>query len=166
METIVVPLSRRIRSSAVLSGLVGIRTMSEVDFINKHASGTLRKGRANGMLYRAMYLHERSAHEFGYAFECIPSSRISTGPVQIEGDCHPLTELGWHAERMIARSVFSQDQFKVMYIIVDDSDGKRREGAGIVVAKTSAEWVPKNHVVFAIVTQCVNHVYQPAVNPC
>lgn len=167
METRVVALSKRIASSAVLSNLVRIRTMNMDDFVEEHASGTLRKAKRIQMKCRAQYLHERAAYEFGYAFECLPATRITVGEPQTEGDCKPLTEVGWHCERYLARNVFPEDKFQVAYITVEEDGGKRREGIGLVVTQTSAQWVPHGHTVFAIIAEVdlKTHTYLPAVNP-
>jgi hypothetical protein len=51
-----------------------IRNMPEEEWIDKHASGTLRKNKRIGFSYRAQYLNERVAYEFGWGFQILPRS--------------------------------------------------------------------------------------------
>ena len=166
METSIVELPKAFAQSRLLAGLIAIRTQCADDFIEQHASGTLRKNKRLGMAHRDQYLHERAAYEFGYAFECLPATRVTVGKAKTEGDCKPLTEVGWHCERYLARNVFPQDKFEVAYIQVDEG-GHRREGVGLVVTQTSAGWIPHHHVVFAIIAEVdqKTHEYLPAINP-
>lgn len=130
-----------------------IRNMSADQFIALHSSGTLRKNKALGMRWRDQYLAERTAYEFGFGFECAQRSRIMQGEAYTGGDCHAITEAGWHMERYITLSIFPADEYLVRYIQLEESDGTRREGIGLVVAKTDASFIPPSHMAFAIISE-------------
>src|SRR5262249_9130124 len=70
METIKVPLNEDIKNCPPLQARVKLRLMSAEEFIEKHASGTLRKNKSLGMVWKQQYLAERCAYEFGWGFEC------------------------------------------------------------------------------------------------
>ncbi len=78
-----------------------LRDMPEKQWINNHASGTLRKGKQIGMACRSQYLHERCAWEYGWTFELLPSSRIEFGRAISEADNKAITEVGWFVERYL-----------------------------------------------------------------
>jgi hypothetical protein len=167
MYTRKVKMLKRTASCAVIAHLVRLRTESADEFIENHASGTLRKNKRVGLAWRSQYLHERAAHEFGYAFECLPISRVTRGKAQTEGDCKPLTEVGWHCERYLARKPFPEDEFEACYLYITDPDGKPRQGVGLMCTQTSASWVPDNHCIFVIIAEfdTVTKQYRAAVNP-
>ena len=167
METKVVAIDPAIRACAPLARLVGIREMDADAFVEKHASGTLRKNKRIGMVWREQYLHERAAYEFGWAFECLPRSRVTFGDAYTEGDVKPLTEAGWHIERYIELCPFPEDQFEAKYLNVEYKDGALREGVGMVCRQTSAAFVPGGHLVFAIIAEFdpVKKLWRDAVNP-
>ena len=125
-------------SSPALSNRLRIRQMSAEDFVDEKASGTLRKNKRLGFVWHPQYLHERVCYEFGWTFEVLPRSQVTFNDALTAGDCKPLTEAGWFIERYQSLSVFSEDQFEAKYIQVEERDGKRREGVGIVVTQTSA----------------------------
>ena len=145
METKIAP-----SASVATHDLIVLRAMPQPEWIERYASGTLRKSTRLGMNTRMHYLNERAAFEFGYGFEVLPTSRVLFGVVQAEGDCKAITELGWHCERLQATRRWAEDEFEPKYIVVDDRSDFRREGVGIVVWQTSADWVPRAHLVFAI----------------
>lgn len=167
MNTRKVKMRKRTASCDVIAHLVELRTESADEFVEKRASGTLRKNKRIGLAWRSQYLHERAAYEWGYAFECLPATRVTAGKAQTEGDCKPLTEVGWHCERYLARKVFPEDEFDVSYIRVVERDGQIREGVGLVVMQTSAAWVPDGHTVFAIIAELSSATgqYLAAINP-
>ncbi len=145
---------------------IHLRFMSKEEFIENHASGTLRKNKKNGFHYSKQYLHERVAADFGYGFESMHESHINWGQPMTEGDCAPITEAGWHID-IYAFKAFPGDEFEAKYLTVDDGD-TRREGVGIIIRKTSAPYIPDGHVVFSIIAQVdkAKHTYYPAINPC
>lgn len=153
METVKVEMASNVRGCPALEKRVKIREMSAEEFTESHASGTLRKNKRIGMAWQSQYLQERTAYEFGWAFECLPRSRVTFGDAVSEGDCHGITEAGWHCERYMNMSVFPEDKFEVKYINVEYSDSTRREGIGLIVRQTSATFIPNGHLVFTIVTE-------------
>lgn len=153
METKQVPLDDDVAACAALAKRVQVRMMSADDFVERHASGTLRKNKRLGMVWREQYLVERTAYEFGWCFECLPRSRVTFGDAYTEGDVHAVTEAGWHIERYLELSTFPEDRFETKYITVEHKDGSKNEGIGIIVRETSAGFVPGGHIVFAIVAE-------------
>lgn len=153
METRVVPVDESVTASPALARLLAIRTMEAEAFIERHASGTLRKNRRLGMVWREQYLEERVAYEFGWEFQCLPRSRVTFGDAYTEGDTPSLTEAGWHIERYLELCPYPEDRFETKYINVEYKDGRTREGIGLIVRQTSAAWIPAGHLVFAIVTE-------------
>jgi len=146
---------------------VAERHMTADAFIERHASGTLRKNKRLGFCWRDQYLAERAAYEFGFEFAVVPRSRIMQGDPYTEGDCHAITEAGWHIERYITLSIWPEDVYEAKYLHVELADGTRREGIGIVVGKTSAPFVPANHVAYALVAEYdpTRKTWLPARNP-
>lgn len=153
METLIVPINQKLVDSGLLQNLIKQRTMSAEDWVETHASGTLRKNKRLGMTWRAQYLEERTAYQFGWEFQIQPRSRIMFGDAFTEGDASAVTEAGWHIERYLESKVFEEDFYQCKYINVAYSDGTSKEGIGIVVRQTSAQWVPSGHIVFAIVAE-------------
>lgn len=153
-------------NTAFFSKRLALRTMLEDQWIDLHASGTLRKNKRIGFSYRLQYLAERVAYEFGYAFEILPRSKITFGDAITEEDCHALTEAGWHIERYIETNIFG-DFVQAKYIHIEDRDGSKREGVGIIVRETSCPWIPTGHIVFALVAEFdpCRKDWKDAVNP-
>jgi hypothetical protein len=167
VETQIVPVDERVIASPALARRLALRTLDADGFVERHASGTLRKNKRLGMVWREQYLEERIAYEFGWEFQCLPRSRVTFGDAFTEGDNHALTEAGWHIERYLELSVFPEDQLETKYVNVEYKDGTTREGVGLIVRQTSAGWVPTGHIVFAIVAAYdpVKQVWHPAQNP-
>ena len=153
METEKVPVSRDVRRSPALKRRLAVRLIDAETFIENHASGTLRKNKRIGMAWNAQYLEERVVYEFGWEFECQPRSRVTFGDAYSEQDAHAVTEAGWHIERYKELWPFPEDYFEAKYVNVEYGDGRRREGIGIIVRQTSAPFIPKGHLVFAIVAE-------------
>lgn len=143
-----------------------LRHMSEEAWIEKHASGTLRKNRRIGFSFRAQYLAERVAYEFGYGFQILPRSQVTFGDAISEEDCHPITEAGWHIERYSETNVLG-DFVEAKYIHATYRDNSMREGVGMIVRETSASWLPIGHIVFSIVAEFdpIRKAWLNAVNP-
>lgn len=167
METLIVQMNEEVVACSALKNIVDQRTMKDEEWIEKHASGTLRKNKRLGMTWRAQYLEERTAYQFGWEFQIQPRSRIMFGDAFTEGDAHAVTEAGWHIERYIETKVFPEDHFECKYINVEYADGTKHEGIGIIVRETSAQWLPKGHIVFAIVAEFdpVEQDWKEANNP-
>lgn len=148
---------------------LAIRNLSNDDFIERYASGTLRKNKRLGMAYKSQLYCERVAFEFGYGFEMLPATRVNIGTAITCGDCHAISECGWHCDRLIETNVFS-DKFEVCHIVADGSGGKnaslgKREGIGVYVKSTSAKFIPSGHIVFAIIAFEENGQWK-CINPC
>lgn len=143
------------------------RFMSDIEFLFFHASGTLRKNARLGFDYKKQLVHERVAFDFGYGFEAIHESHVNWGPPMTEGDCHAITEAGWHIDRY-QYVIFPGDEFEAKYLKIHTGTGPDREGVGIIIRKTSAPYIPASHVVFSIIAEVdtVKHDYMPASNPC
>jgi hypothetical protein len=168
METVKIPMDESLKTCTALQRRVELRLLSAEEFINRHASGTLRKNRALGMVWRSQYLEERTAYEFGWEFECLPRSRVTFGDAYTEGDCAAITEAGWFCERYLSLAAFPGDRLEVKYLNVEYSDERKREGIGLIVRETSAVFVPEGHLVFAIVAEYdpVRKRFKAARNPC
>ena len=151
METKVLPVSDTVRTSPALTKRLSIREMEANEWIDRYASGTLRKNKRLGMAWHNQYLTERVAFEFGWQFELQPRSRVTFGDAFTEGDVPAITEAGWHIDRYLELSVFPEDRFECKYLQVEYADGSKTEGIGIVVRETSAIWLGKGHLVFAVV---------------
>ncbi len=152
---------------STIKNLVRLRTQSADEFINEHASGTLRKNKKLGFTWRSQYLEERVAYEYGWEFEIQPRSRVLIGIPFTEGDESAVTEAGWHAERYIERTIFPEDIFVVRYINVEYSWGEKKEGIGLVCKQTSAHWIPGGHTIFAFISEFDPNKgeWKEAVNP-
>ena len=167
METNVVPLTQAVIDSPAMKKRVELRLMSADDFVEKHGSGTLRKAKRIGLVWRPQYLEERVAYEFGWGFRALPRSRVTFGDGIAEQDSPSITEACWHIERYTEMSCFPEDYFEPKMILIEQSDGKRTEGLGIIVRQTSANFVPGGHVVFAIIAEfdLLLKKWHPASNP-
>lgn len=164
METLVKSIDQAALFIA-LEKRTAIRTMSEPDWIERHASGTLRKNKRIGFAYRTQYLDERVAYEFGYGFQILPRSQITFGDPISEGNCSAITEAGWHIERFIETNIFG-DFAEAKYINASFRD-KVEEGVGIIIRETSAPWIPSGHIIFSIIAEFdpLKKVWINAINP-
>lgn len=145
---------------------IRLRMMSAEEWIEEHASGTLRKNKRIGMAWKKQYWHERVCYEFGYTFEMLPRTRVVYNDANTEEDCSAITEAGWFIERYKNLSIFFEDIFEVKYLIIEEQDGTRREGIGIIVKQTSFN-LPEGNIIFAIVTEfdLVKKEFKDAKNP-
>ena len=66
---------------------------------------------------------------------------------------HALTELGWHAERMIELRASEGDEFVCKQFEVEYVDGRIRQGAGILLKETSCAWVLQGFMIYTIVAE-------------
>lgn len=165
MQTEKVPMNEEIKNCNALKNRVAVRSKSADKWIDDHASGTLRKNKRIGFAWRNQYLQERTVYEFGWEFEIIPRSYLTFGDPITEGDCHAVTEAGWHIERYVETRVFPEDYVEAKYINVEYGSGSTKEGIGIIVRETSADWIPDGHVVFAIIAEFKSGNWLEAKNP-
>ena len=170
METLVVRVTSETinaaNSSVNFGRLLNSRLIGPEEWIEAHASGTLRKNKRIGFSWSSQYRIERTAWEFGWNYEILPSSRLSVGTPFTEGDCRACTEAGWHVERLIERNPFIEDIYEVKYIHASASGGKSdntilREGIGVIVRQTCASWIPKGHTIFAFIS-----IFDPITKEC
>lgn len=156
-------------SPAMETFRTAIRNMPENDWIDKHGSGTLRKNKRLGFVVKTQYLHERSNFEFGNGFEVVPRSRVTFGDAYSEADCKAVTEAGWFADRYITlnMAMFPEEHYQLKYLIIEESDGTKREGIGIVIRKTIAKWVMPGNIVCCIISEFDKNTkeYLTAINP-
>ncbi len=141
-----------------------IREMSQQDFIEHCGSGTLRKSYQLGFDIQEAYLQERAKFEFGEGFEIIQRSRVTYSDIKLVKS-QAMTELGWHAERMIMTKAFDSDQFVCKQFEIEYAEGRIKHGIGILVKESSAQWIPNGYMVFAIVAERMNGQYLNAINP-
>jgi hypothetical protein len=163
-----VPLPAGIERNRHFARRIAVRKMSRDYFIEHHSSGTLRKNANVGMHAAKQYLHERIVFEFGWCFECLSETRVTWGQPITEPDCKPVTEVGWHIDRYAQVALFPGDEIETKYVIVDYGDGVRKEGLGLVVRRTSAQFIPEGYMVFAIIAEFDTYSkhWKEAVNPC
>jgi hypothetical protein len=150
-ETKIVPLSKQ--SKKLPKKRLEIRTMSNEDFMLKHGSGTSNKSSRIGYRVGDFVYSERLAYEFGHEFQSMPSSQVTFNDVLAYGDCSAITESGWYTERLFSMNIFDEDKYIAKYVICEERDGKRTEGIAVILRQTSAQWVRKGHVVFAIIAK-------------
>jgi len=141
-----------------------LRDLPQAAFVELYGSGTLRKSARLGFDIQEAYLQERAQLEFGLSFEVVSRSRVTYSDIKLV-PCAALTELGWHAERMVELRPFESDSFVCKQFEVEYADGQIKEGVGILVKSTSASWVPKGSMVLAFVAQRKAGVYLAAENP-
>lgn len=145
--------------------LLEIRNFSRAEFIERHASGTLRKASRSGLDCDEHYLHERLAFEFGFTFDSINSENIKLRKGISLPDTSAVTETLWLFDRYVAMHVFEEDTFELNYIEFVDSP---KQGLGIVLKKTNVDWIPENRTVYALIAEydCKTNHWKDAVNPC
>lgn len=135
------------------------RLLDEQTWIQIHGSGTLRHAYELKTAYRDLYLHERVAFTFGGAFSFVPKSRISTGAVLAEADCHPFTEGCWNIRRRHAEG-FPGDKWSGPLYLSVSKDSITEQGMGILLEKANGcKWIPEVYVVYAIVAPVKNGKY-------
>ncbi len=149
-----------------------ISTISKEDFINMHASGTLRKGSSLGMLNVDMLIEEYVAYMFGYEFMAVPSSRVTIGEICIEGDQKEFTEFCWHTER--AKTMFfNAGDVIPCYATYEDPEGNKTEGMAILINLKEEFYsnlritIPKGRKILAFVSvfNQKEHCYESASSP-
>lgn len=131
-------------------------------------SGTLKKNARIGFKYYNQLEHEALCQVLGYGFESIPTTYITFNDAITEGDCHSLTEVGWHFDRLLSINIFPEDFFELKYINIQDIHGNiERQGVGIIVRSTSIQWVRKGQMVFSLLTEydANKKVWTDCINP-
>ncbi len=117
-------------------------------------SGTLRKSARIGFKHGGMLFHEALCQTLGWGFEGVASSYVTFNDAVIEGDCHSLTEAGWHFDRMLHVWPWPEDKFELKYINIQDTNGNiERQGVRVILRETSVQWIRPGHLVFALLTE-------------
>jgi len=153
METLKVEMPQQYLESEIpgVKQRVTVRNLSADDWVEIHASGTLRKNKKIGLRWKKQYLSERVAYEFGHEFECVASSRVTFNDAVTYGDCKALTEVGWYAERYLSLNPYpDSDIFEIKYIQIEEEDGNRREGVGLVCRQTSVLFLPAGSLLLSL----------------
>lgn len=133
-------------------------------WVQEYGSGTLRRAIEEGMVWCDLYHHERAAMEYGFGFELVHRSRLTTGPAVADGDHPPTTETCWHKRALTYRAqVCGLDRvYRVVWARVDHGDSHVQEGLAIVCECPRPAWAPKGRVLLAFTTDDAGH----PVNPC
>lgn len=165
METKVVPI---LISSGISRGLdnqilmrtTPLRQWLTNDVLKERLSGTLRKNARIGFKFNSQLVQEAICQTMGWGFESLQTTYITFNDAITEGDCHSLTEVGWHVDRLLTINPFSEDYFEIKYINIQDLNGNiERQGVGIIVRETSIQWVSPSNLIFALLTE-----YNPKTN--
>lgn len=139
--------------------IINARTMSDADFIEQHGSGTLRDNKNLGFACKMQAMSERCAYTFGYGFSAIKSHLLVFNNSISECDEKAYTYAGRWFKAYKAKNLFEEDHFEIKYISIKDETGNNiMEGIGIVVTQTSAQFIPDNTFVFAMI--CKYHAEQ------
>ena len=131
--------------------MLDIQKLTKQEFVEKCASGTLRKAVKLGFAHKDLYVDERISYEFGYEFMRAPASRVLYGPPVVEGDNHFVTEAIWHIERYLTLKTTETEQFECSYINYENAEGSIIEGIGIKVLASSSSLYVDGFEIFAIV---------------
>ncbi len=137
-------------------------------FLKDRLSGTLRKNARIGFKYLDQLRQEALCLTLGWGFECLKSTYVTFNDAISEGDCHALTEVGWHIDRLINIHPWEEDTFILKYIVVQDKKGNiEKQGIGVVVKETSIQWIGPGNLVFAILTEYdpIKEIWSPCTNP-
>lgn len=141
--------------------------LSDVE-LSDRLSGTLRKNARVGFRHSSQLEHEAICQVLGYGFESMPSTYVTFNDAISEGDCHALTEAGWHFDRMLSIHPFDEDHFELKYINVQDKNGKiERQGVGVILRETSIQWVRPGTLVFCILAEfdATKSEWKDCINP-
>lgn len=161
MNTVVKKISDLLLNSEILGVqvLVKMRTTPLKDWLtdislSDRLSGTVKKNSKVGFNVNLQLEHEALCQTLGWGFESIVSTRVNFNDAISEGDCHSLTEVGWHFDRMTQIQLFPEDYFELKYIVIQDEAGNiQRQGIGIIVRETSIQWIKKGKLVIAMLTE-------------
>lgn len=136
--------------------------------LSDRLSGTLRKNARLGFRYHDQLVSEAIAQTLGWCFECLPTTYITYNDALSEGDCHSVTEAGWHFDRLLKSHIFAEDVFILQYVNIQDAKGNiERQGIAIITKETSIQWIPKGNLVFAMLSEFNQETQEwlPCENP-
>lgn len=126
----------------------------QINDLADRLSGTLKKNARLGFKHYSQLEQEAICQTLGWAFEIIPTTYLTFNDAITEGDCHSLTEVGWHVDRLLATHIFPEDIFEIRYINIQDQEGNLlRQGVGIIVKQTSVQWIKNGSMCFALLTE-------------
>lgn len=164
MKTIVVEMSEN--SKKLPPNIIKNRTISNDEWIEAHASGTLKDNKDMGFVWSIQCLSERLAYTFGYGFSAFKSHLVTFNKSISECDESAYTLAGRYSKHYIAKKLFDEDYFEAKYIIIKDEQGKKEwEGIGLIIRETSAKFIPSNTLVLAKVAQYIPKTgWQPVIN--
>lgn len=131
-------------------------------------SGTLKKNASVGFKYLEQLKNEAICQTLGWGFQIMKSTYITFNDAITEEDCPPLTEVGWHTDRLLNIHPWEEDEFVLKYIIVQDKRGQiQKQGVGVVVKQTSIQWIGSGNLVFALLTEYnpISEEGSPCTNP-
>lgn len=133
-------------------------------WVHEYGSGTLRRALQQGMSWFKLYLHERTAMEFGYEFHLVEKSRIMEGIPLAEGDDPATTETCWHARALAYKSNLGNlgRKYRVVWARVSDEEESREGLAIICECSVQPHWVPQSKVIMAFTTDRDGKT----LNPC
>jgi hypothetical protein len=156
MKTTIIAMSEE--SKKLPPRIIELRTCSNNDFIENHASGTLRDNKNLGFVWSIQCISERLAYTFGYGFSAFKASHVVFNDSISECDEKAYTLAGRWFKAYQAKKLFNEDYFEIKYVsIKDDNMNCQWEGIGVIVRETSASFIPNNTMVVAKVCQFDPH---------
>lgn len=160
MQTIVKPLTSiktgitKGLDTQILMRTTPLKDWLKIPKLSDRLSGTLKKNASIGFRYMSQLEHEAVAQTMGWGFELVPTSYVTFNDALTEGDCHSLTEVGWHVDRLYNIHPFDEDTFELKYINIQDQEGNIiRQGVGVIVRETSIQWIPNGKLLIALITE-------------
>lgn len=152
-ESIINTKSNGIKNQ-ILMRTTPLKNWLSTPFLSDRLSGTLRKNARIGFRHQSQLEHEAICQTMGYAFEILPTTYVTLNDAMTEGDCHPITEVGWHVDRLLSIHPFDEDVFELKYIVVKDNlSFDVKQGVGIVLKETSIQWIRPGSLCFALLTE-------------
>lgn len=135
--------------------------------LNARLSGTLKKNNSIGFKVMNQLRQEALCQTLGWCWENISSTYITFNDAISEGDCHPLTEVGWFADRWIKNKLFEEEYYELKYIMVSEPDGTVREGVGLICRFSTIKWLLPDSLLFCIIAEFnkKTNQFEEAINP-
>ena len=135
-----------------------------LEWMRHYGSGTLLRATQEQLAWNELYLHERTAFEFGYGFNLVHSSRFNRGKPLASGDDAATTETCWWARALRWRATRDKRPATITVMHGSVTDGEETHtGFGILYEpEVMPSWVPSGRVLWAFTTDSKNQT----VNPC
>lgn len=161
METVIVKVSEDIKKCKskglqlqVLMRETPLSKWLSTPDLSDRLSGTLKKNARIGFKHNSQLEGEAICQTLGWGFEVIATTYVTFNDAITEGDCHSLTEVGWHVDRLLSVNPFEEDYFELKYINIQDMEGNiERQGVGLIVRETSVQWIRKGAICIALLTE-------------